>query len=73
MLGQPHLETVTIAADEGRYPMPCATPGCRHRVNERWDESGLLCADCVIEGELFDRDCRWDHVSVIPGTHQLPS
>ncbi len=52
----------------GPYPKPCATPGCRHRVNESWEESGLLCADCAIEGELYDRDARWDHVSQIPET-----
>ena len=41
----------------------CITPGCRNDVSERWDESGLLCADCVIEGDLYDRDARWDHVT----------
>jgi hypothetical protein len=41
-------------------------------VNESWEESGRLCADCVIEGELYDREARWDNVSQIPGTHLLP-
>ena len=67
------LQISTVVEDERPYPRPCVTPGCRHRVNETWEESGLLCADCVVEGELYDREARWDHVSQIPGTHLLPS
>ncbi|HEX7579525.1 MAG TPA: hypothetical protein VF580_05950, partial [Thermoanaerobaculia bacterium] len=48
------------------------TPGCPHVVTESWEEAGLLCDECAIEGELYDRDARWDHVCPIPGTHCLP-
>jgi hypothetical protein len=50
----------------------CVTPGCPHLVTDPWEESGLLCDECAIEGELYDRDARWDHVCPIPGTHCLP-
>ncbi len=51
---------------------PCVTPGCPHLVTEPWEDSGLLCYECAIEGELYDREARWDHVCPIPGTHCLP-
>jgi len=62
-----HSETVVA-------PMPqrCVTPGCPHVVGESWEDSGLLCYECAIEGELFDREARWDHVCPIPGTTCLP-
>lgn len=62
-----HVETA-----EARKPVPCVTPGCHHFVLEPWDDSGLLCDECAIEGELYDREARWDHVCPIPGTACLP-
>ncbi len=50
----------------------CATPNCPHLVTEPWEASGLLCYECAIEGELYDREARWDHVCPIPGTQCLP-
>ncbi len=67
------LQTASVVVSECPYPRPCVTPGCRHKVNESWEDSGLLCADCVIESELYDREARWDHISQIPGTHLLRS
>jgi hypothetical protein len=57
---------------EARKPVPCVTPGCHHVVHEPWEESGLLCDECALEGELYDREARWDHVCPIPGTACLP-
>lgn len=51
---------------------PCVTPGCLHLVTEPWEDSGLLCNECAIEGELYDREARWDHVCPVPGTARLP-
>lgn len=53
-------------------PRACVTPGCPHVVTEPWEDSGLLCYECTIEGELYDREARWDHVCPIPGTQCLP-
>jgi hypothetical protein len=61
-----------IAAENATTPHRCVTPGCPHLVTDAWEESGLLCDECAIEGELYDRDARWDHVCPIPGTHCLP-
>jgi hypothetical protein len=66
------FKTSPVVEDERPNPRLCVTPGCRHRVSESWEESGRLCPDCAIEGELYDREGRWDHVSQIPGTHLLP-
>ena len=62
-----HAETV-----EAPKTHRCVTPGCRHEVGESWEDSGLLCYECAIEGELYDREARWDHVCPIPGTACLP-
>lgn len=62
----------TAETRTGTEPRPCVTPGCIHTVTEPWEESGLLCYECAIEGELYDREARWDHVCPIPGTHCLP-
>jgi hypothetical protein len=73
MMNPLHLINFPITEEVARNPKHCATPGCRRGVNENWDETGLLCPDCVIEGALYDRDARWDNVSQIPGTRCLPS
>ena len=31
---------------------------CNHLIVERWDPNEPLCANCVLERELFDRDSR---------------
>ena len=62
-----HTETAEILVSHH-----CATPGCPHTVVEAWEDSGLLCYECAIEGELYDREARWDHVCPIPGTACLP-
>ena len=67
-----HLDLPKGASGTLTAEKPCVTPGCPHMVTESWEESGLLCYECAIEGELFDRDARWDHVCPIPGTHCLP-
>ena len=67
-----HLETPTAEENTKKAPKTCVTPGCPHLVTESLEESGLLCDECAIEGELYDRDARWDHVCPIPGTHCLP-
>ena len=65
-----HLQTMAPETEVGARR--CVTPGCPHLVTESLEESGLLCDECAIEGELYDRDARWDHVCPIPGTHCLP-
>jgi hypothetical protein len=67
-----HLAAPPTDEMTDRTPKPCVTPGCPHLVTESLEESGLLCDECAIEGELYDRDARWDHVCPIPGTHCLP-
>jgi hypothetical protein len=67
-----HLEAPLTEDGTKKAPKRCVTPGCPHVVTESWEESGLLCYECTIEGELYDRDARWDHVCPIPGTHCLP-
>lgn len=67
-----HLDTLLTEERTSKAPKRCVTPGCPHVVTESWEESGLLCYECTIEGELYDRDARWDHVCPIPGTHCLP-
>ncbi len=67
-----NLDPHPTPATPPRHPRHCATPGCAHLVTEPWEDSGLLCYECAIEGELYDRDARWDHVCPIPGTHCLP-
>jgi hypothetical protein len=67
-----HLEVPTAQGEARKAPKRCVTPGCPHLVTESLEESGLLCDECAIEGELYDRDARWDHVCPIPGTHCLP-
>jgi hypothetical protein len=71
-LEPPPTEIETTAEKATKKFRMCETPGCPHQVTEPWEESGLLCYECAIEGELFDRDARWDHVCPIPGTHCLP-
>jgi hypothetical protein len=70
MSNQIHVMAIPIAANIAPGSKHCATPGCRHDANEHWDDAGLLCADCVIEVDLYDRDGRWDDVQV-PGTRTL--
>ncbi|MCK6682333.1 MAG: hypothetical protein L6R30_07940 [Thermoanaerobaculia bacterium] len=65
-------ETEQEKREARKKAVHCVTPGCPHMVTEPWEESGMLCYECAIEGELFDRDARWDHVCPIPGTHCLP-
>ena len=67
-----HLEAPSTTQGTEKAPKRCVTPGCPHLVTESLEESGLLCDECAIEGELYDRDARWDHVCPIPGTHCLP-
>lgn len=67
-----HLEAPLTEEGTKKALKQCVTPGCPHVVTESWEESGLLCYECTIEGELYDRDARWDHVCPIPGTHCLP-
>jgi hypothetical protein len=67
-----HLGEPAVADKARKAPKQCVTPGCPHLVTESLEESGLLCDECAIEGELYDRDARWDHVCPIPGTHCLP-
>ncbi len=43
----------------------CANPGCHNLVAEPWEESGLFCAKCTIEMELYDRQARWERLSRI--------
>jgi hypothetical protein len=31
---------------------------CEHLIVERWDPNEPLCANCVLEKELFDRESR---------------
>jgi hypothetical protein len=68
-----HLPENVVAENVGQKPRPCATPGCQHGVNESWDDAGLHCAACVIEGELYDRDGRWDNAGERLGTRWRPS
>jgi hypothetical protein len=62
MLNLPQLPETPVAENTAPNPRNCSSPGCRHEVNESWDAAGLRCTTCVIEGELFDREGRWDGV-----------
>lgn len=48
------------AAPAGAPPRACATPGCHGVVADAWEERGVLCPECAIERDLFDRDARWE-------------
>jgi len=48
------------AASVTTFGARCAVPGCPNRVLEPWEESGRLCARCALEGELFDREARFE-------------
>lgn len=43
----------------------CANPGCFNLVAEPWEDSGLYCAKCAIEMELYDRQARWERLKRI--------
>jgi hypothetical protein len=64
--------TIETSVEPRVEPRACVTPGCPHMVTEPWDGTGLLCYQCAVESELYDREARWDHVCPIPGTQCLP-
>jgi hypothetical protein len=49
--------------------LPCARPGCPNLVREAWEETGTLCARCAVEGELYDREARYEAAREVRRLH----
>ena len=42
----------------------CERPNCDNLVIGSWDRAGRFCSNCVMEAELFDKEERWNYLSI---------